>query len=120
MGNREEYIDKLAARLKKWDAEIQKLEEKANKAKADVKAKYTKKADELRAKKETIQQKVKDFGEANEEVFSSVKINIEDSLTNLINAINDAFNKFSKEDSEEKKSQQKDNAKQEITVHQNT
>jgi len=33
MGNREEYIDKLAARLKKWDAEISKLEKKAEKAK---------------------------------------------------------------------------------------
>jgi len=100
MVNREEYIDKLAARLKKWDAEIQKLEEKAKNAKTDVKAKYTEKADELRAKKESIQQKVKDFGKANEEALGSVKKSIEDSLTNLTNAINDAFKKFSKEDTE--------------------
>ena len=100
MGNREEYIDKLAARLKKWDAEIQKLEEKAENAKTDVKAKYTEKIDELRAKKESIQQKVKDFGEANEEALGSVKKSIEDSLTNLTNAINDTFKKFSEEDPE--------------------
>ena len=100
MVNREEYIDKLAARLKKWDAEIQKLEEKAKNAKTDVKAKYIEKADELRAKKESIQQKVKDFGKANEEALGSVKKSIEDSLTSLTNAINDAFKKFSKEDTE--------------------
>jgi len=75
MVNREEYIDKLAARLKKWDAEIQKLEEKAKNAKTDV-------------------------GKANEEALGSVKKSIEDSLTNLTNAINDAFKKFSKEDTE--------------------
>ena len=100
MGNREEYIDKLAARLKKWDAEIRKLEEKAENAKTDVKAKYTEKIDELRAKKESIQQKVKDFGEANKEALGSVKKSIEDSLTNLTNAINDTFKKFSEEDPE--------------------
>ena len=102
MGNREEYIDKLATRLKKWDAEISKLEEKAKNAKTDVKAKYTEKADELRAKKESIQQKVKDFGEANEDALGSVKKSIEDSLTNLTKAINDTFKKFSEEDPEKK------------------
>ena len=102
MGNREEYIDKLTARLKKWDAEIRKLEEKAENAKTDVKAKYTEKADELRAKKESIQQKARDFREANEEALGSVKKSIEDSLTNLTNAINDTFKKFSEEDPEKK------------------
>ena len=100
MGNREEYIDKLAARLKKWDAEIQKLETKAKNAKTDVKAKYTEKADELREKKESIQQKVKDFHDTNEETFGSIKDGIEDSLTRLTNAINDTFKKFSEEDPE--------------------
>ncbi len=102
MGNREEYIDKLTARLKKWDADISKLEEKAKNAKTDIKAKYTEKADGLRAKKESIQQKVIDFREANEEALGSVKESIENSLTNLTNAINDTFAKFSKEDPEEK------------------
>lgn len=102
MGNREEYIDKLAARLKKWDAEIQKLEEKAENAKTDVKTKYTEKADELRAKKESIQQKVRDFRNTNEETFNSIKDGIEDSLTKLTKAINDTFKKFSEEDPEKK------------------
>ncbi|MBA7576961.1 hypothetical protein ES708_18807 [subsurface metagenome] len=102
MGNREEYIDKLAARLKKWDAEIRKLEKKAEKAKTDVKAKYTEKADELRAKKESIQQKARDYRDANEETFNSIKVVIEDSLTNLTKAINDTFAKFSEEDPEKK------------------
>ena len=102
MGNREEYIDKLATRLKKWDAEIRKLEEKAENAKTDVKAKYTEKADELRAKKESIQQKARDFREANEDALGSVKKSIEDSLTNLTKAINDTFKKFSEEDPEKK------------------
>ena len=101
MGNREEYIDKLAARLKKWDAEIRKLEEKAKNAKTDVKAKYTEKADELRARKESIQQKARDFRNTNEETFNSIKDGIEDSLTRLTNAINDTFKKFSEEDPEE-------------------
>ena len=100
MGNREEYIDKLADQLKKWDTEIQKLEEKAKNAKADVKAKYTEKADELRARKESIQQKARNFRNTNEETFNSIKDGIEDSLTRLTNAINDTFKKFSEEDPE--------------------
>ena len=102
MGNREEYIDKLAARLKKWDAEISKLEEKAENAKTDVKAKYKEKTDELRAKKESIQQKARDFRDTNEETFNLIKDGIEDSLTRLTKAINDTFAKFSEEDPEEK------------------
>ncbi|GAJ05440.1 unnamed protein product [marine sediment metagenome] len=39
---------------------------------------------------------------ANEEALGSVKKSIEDSLTNLTNAINDTFAKFSEEDTEEK------------------
>lgn len=104
MGNREEYIDKLAARLKKWDAEIQKLEDKAEKAKTDVKVTYTEKANELRANKESIQQKIKDFHDTNEETFGSIKDGIEDSLTRLTRAINDTFAKFSDETSEDKTS----------------
>ena len=30
MENRKDYIDKLAAQLKEWDAELKKLEEKAS------------------------------------------------------------------------------------------
>ena len=100
MGNREEYINKLADQLKKWDAEIQKLEEKAKNARTDLKAKYTEKADELRARKESIQQKARNFRNTNEETFNSIKDGIEDSLTRLTNAINDTFKKFSEEDPE--------------------
>lgn len=102
MGNREEYINKLADQLKKWDAEIQKLEEKAKNARTDLKAKYTEKADELRARKESIQQKARNFRNTNEETFNSIKDGIEDSLTRLTNAINDTFKKFSEEDPEKK------------------
>ncbi|MCK4700367.1 MAG: hypothetical protein KAT38_08530, partial [Bacteroidales bacterium] len=78
------------------------LEEKAENAKTDVKAKYKEKTDELRAKKESIQKKARNFRVANEETLGSVKESIENSLTNLTNAINNTFKKFSEEDPEEK------------------
>lgn len=38
MSKRDEYIDKLTAKLKKWDAEIDKLEAEANQSKDQAKA----------------------------------------------------------------------------------
>ena len=40
MEDRKTYIDKMAAKLKEWDADIQKLEAKTDAVKVDVKAEY--------------------------------------------------------------------------------
>jgi hypothetical protein len=50
--DRKAFIDKLAAQLKLWDAEIEKLEAKTEKTGAEAKIKYQKQIEHIRDKKQ--------------------------------------------------------------------
>jgi len=94
MENRKEYIDKMAARLKEWDAEIEKLELKAETAKADVKASYNKKINELRLKKEEAHQKLEKIQDAGEDAWEELKDGAEKSWKIFEDSIKNAWGKF--------------------------
>lgn len=60
MGKREDYIDKLAAQLKVWSAEIDVLEAKAERATVEVKIAILKEVEILNKKIEDAQKKIKE------------------------------------------------------------
>jgi len=94
MKDRKEYIDQMSAKLKEWDAEIQKLVAKADKAKADIKADYQQELDELRNKREEAQQKLKEIQQAGEDAWEELKDGIEKSWKTLGDSIKSAFRKL--------------------------
>jgi hypothetical protein len=53
MSEREVYIEKMAAKLKEWDAKIEKLEAKARNAKADVKKEYDEQIREMKTQQDS-------------------------------------------------------------------
>jgi hypothetical protein len=79
MENRKDYIDRMAARLREWDTELQKLEAKAETAKTDVKASYNQKINELRLKKEEAQLKLKKIQDAGEDAWEELQEGAEKS-----------------------------------------
>ena len=94
MENRKDYIDKMAARLKEWDTEVQKLEAKAETAKADVKASYNQQINELRLKKEEAQQKLKKIQDAGEDAWEELKDGAEKSWKIFEDSVKNAWGKL--------------------------
>lgn len=94
MEDRKVYIDKMAAKLKEWDAEIQKLEARTETVKADARAKYRQQINELRKKMEETQQKLKQIKEASEGAWEELKDGIENSWKIMGDSIKSAFGKI--------------------------
>jgi multidrug resistance efflux pump len=94
MENRKDYIDKMAARLKEWDTEIEKLEIKAELAKADVKASYNQQINELRLKKEEAHQKLKKIQDTGEDAWEELKDGAEKSWQIFEDSVKKAWDKL--------------------------
>jgi chromosome segregation ATPase len=92
--NRKAFIDKLAAQLKVWDSEIEKLEAKAEKAKADAKADYQKEIKNLRDKKQAAQDKLEAVRQSGESAWEELKSGAEDAFDTMKNALQTAMSKF--------------------------
>ena len=77
MENLREYIDKLAARLKELDREINKLETIADKAIEDIKAEYHQQIKDLFLKKAKVQDQVKKLQKASGNAWEDMKAGTE-------------------------------------------
>ena len=64
MEDRKTYVDKLTAQLKEWDAKIDELEAKTEKAQADMKLQYQEKVDKLKSKRKEADNKLKELKQA--------------------------------------------------------
>jgi len=94
MDKRKQYIDKMAAKLKVWDAEVQKLQAKADAAKTDKKVEYNQQIKELQNKKEEAQQKLEEIKEASGEAWKELKDGVDKSWKILGDSIKNALGKF--------------------------
>jgi hypothetical protein len=73
MENRREYIEKMTARLKELECEINELGKIADKAIGEVKAEYSQQIKELFLKKEELQNKVSKIKEASGNAWEDMK-----------------------------------------------
>jgi DNA repair ATPase RecN len=94
MEDRKTYIGKMAAKLEEWDLDVQKLEEKADMAEENLKAKYHQQIKELHLKKEAAQQKLKKIQGASEGAWEEMKEGIEQSWKLLGDSVKSARDKF--------------------------
>ena len=94
MTDRKAFVDKVAAQLKQWDDEIQKLEIKAQKAGSGAKAEYKKQIQELRKKKASAQDRLEDIKDAGEEAWGKVKFGAEKALDEIKNVFQAVLSKF--------------------------
>ena len=94
MKDRKTYIEKASAKLKEWDAEIQKLEAKTDMAKADAKDSYRKQISELRDMKKSVQKKLEDLQNSSNEAWEELKNGFEKSWQSLTEAFSNASEKM--------------------------
>ena len=96
--DRQAFINTLTAKLKQWDDDIDRLEAKAQKAKAEVKAEvkadYNKHIQDLRDKKKAAQERLEEVKHAGEEAWEDLKSGSVEAYDSLKNAFQSAMSKF--------------------------
>ncbi len=92
--DRKAFINTLTAKLKQWDDDIDRLEAKAQKAKAEVKADYNKHIQDLRDKKKAAQERLEEVKHAGEEAWEDLKSGSVEAYDSLKNAFQSAMSKF--------------------------
>jgi len=92
--DRKAFIEKLTAKLKEWDAEIDILEVKAQEKEAVAKMEYTKRIKELQDKKEEAQQKLEEVKNANKEAWEELKIGAEKAMDDISDSFKSVMDKL--------------------------
>ena len=94
MSDRDAYIKKMKAKLDEWNADIAKLEAKADGAVADMKIDYNEKIDALKEQREEAKVKLGELQNASEEAWKDLKAGMENSWNSLGEAVKSALSKF--------------------------
>lgn len=92
--NREEYIDNMAAKLKVWNAEVEKLEAKAEEAGADTGKEIRKEVQNLRTKKQAAEDRMEEIKEAGEKSWKELQAEAEDAFEDIKSSLENAVNRF--------------------------
>jgi uncharacterized coiled-coil DUF342 family protein len=94
MSSRDEYVRKLQAKLGEWNAEIDALAAKADKAKADARIEYAEQIEALKAKQAAARQKIEELQQSGEGAWEDLKAGAELAWTAMGEAIDSAKSRF--------------------------
>lgn len=94
MGMKEAYQEKLEAQLRIWNAKIEELKGKADKAEAEAKIRYQEQLQALRAKQEEAEKRLRELKAAGEGAWEDLKGGIEKVWDELRDAVEKAASRF--------------------------
>ena len=96
---RQEYADRLKKQFDdwnyKWSIERNKLEAKAQKAEAGVKAKVNQEIAEIQRRRDRVKEKIAQMNHAGDSAWHDLKEGVQASWNDLIEAVNKAMSRFS-------------------------
>ena len=92
--NRDEFVTKFKDKLDEWNADIDKLEARAQKAGTGLRDESKAMLKELREKRDDIDSKLADFGDSMEVALQDVVEGFREAGEDLGAAIADARNRF--------------------------
>lgn len=91
---RKAYEEKLDAQMKEWNAQIELLRAKADKAKAEVKIEYYKTIEALQRKQNDAKAKLQELKTAGDEAWEDLKTGAEKAWAEVKTACHDASSRF--------------------------
>ena len=91
---RKAYEEKLDAQMKEWNAQIELLRAKADKAKAEVKIEYYKTIEALQRKQNDAKAKLRELKTAGDEAWEDLKAGAEKAWAEVKTAYHDASSRF--------------------------
>jgi uncharacterized coiled-coil DUF342 family protein len=94
MSKKDEYMQKMHAKLDEWSAEINKLKAKMDSAKAEKRIEYRKHIDDLQEKRKAFRDKIDKLGKAGEGAWEDLKTGVESAWHTMENTIKAARSRF--------------------------
>lgn len=94
MSMKEAYEKKLQSQLDEWNAEIDKLKAKANKAEADAQLEYYKEIEELRSMQQAANSKLVELKGSSDDAWEDLKAGADSAWDSLGRAIKSAASRF--------------------------
>ncbi|RLK50430.1 hypothetical protein DFR31_0326 [Alkalispirillum mobile] len=94
MSDKNEYVEKMKARLDEWNADISKLQAKARQAEADAKIRYEEQLRELRKQRDHAEEKLKEVQASSEEAWREMRAGMEKAWDDVSEAFRNAMNRF--------------------------
>lgn len=94
MTDKDAYVQKAKARLDQWNADIDKLKAQAAEASADARIEYEKQIAELRAQRDTFEEKLKEIRNANEDAWRDMSAGFEQAWKNMSAAFEQAMTRY--------------------------
>jgi len=91
---RKAYEDKLDAQLAEWNAKIDLLKAKADKATAEAKIEYYKTIESLQHKQADAKAKLQELKTSGDEAWEDIKAGAEKAWTEVKDAYHDASSRF--------------------------
>ena len=94
MATKEAYEKKLEAQLKEWEAKLDLLSAKAQKATADARIKYENELESLRSKRAAARKTLEELGKRSENAWEDMKVGAEKVWDEMSKAIDKAATRF--------------------------
>jgi predicted P-loop ATPase len=88
------YLKKADALVREWAAEMDKLKAKADQAEADAQIEYRNQIDDLRRRKERVQNKLDEIRSSSDAAFTELKSGLEQAVSDFRSGIERAVSKF--------------------------
>ena len=85
--DRSAYEQKAQAKLREWNAEIDKLSAKADQASADMKIKYREEIDKLHSKRDSMKRKLEQLHGKSGDAWDEFKDGVEDAWGDMKRSI---------------------------------
>lgn len=96
MPSREKYIDELYAKLKKWDQQIDDLQQRATQSGEEARARLNERVSQLKEKREEIKQKAEDLRNAGSSAVETLKSGLKKAADEIAASLDMAYEEFKK------------------------
>lgn len=94
MENKKAYQERMEAELREWQAKIDVLKAKADKAQADQKLEYEEEIEALREKQEQVRERLEELQDAGEDAWQEVKAGLDAAWEDMRSATDRALDRF--------------------------
>jgi uncharacterized coiled-coil DUF342 family protein len=90
MNRRDEFVEQMKARLDEWNAEIDRLAERARQASGEARERYHDDIERLRRRRDETRRRLEELQHAGEAAWDSLQQGLEDAWELLRRALRDA------------------------------
>jgi outer membrane murein-binding lipoprotein Lpp len=94
MGKKDEYCTTMDSEIKKWDAEVDRLNAKGKQMSADIRAGYDTQLKAMRADRDLTVSKLQEMRTASESAWQQMQSGVDAAWTSMRNALDKASAQF--------------------------